>query len=102
MTDDKKKNIQKMNEEDLNSVSGGISVYKRQGPNTGRYTPVDRTVFSDSIEGNGTAAADNSQNGGSIGTSMADCPRCQAKTLHMLFTGGRGKCTVCGLTRDRI
>lgn len=102
MTDDKKKNMQKMSEEDLSSISGGLSVYSRQGPNTGRYTPVDRMVFSEKIEGDETSASGNSQNGGNIGTAMADCPRCMTKTMHMVFTGGRGKCTVCGYTRDRL
>ena len=101
MTDDKRKNMQKMEEDDLSGVSGGLSVFNKQGPNTGKYTPGNRMVLSGTVDGDETASADSIEGGG-IGTVMTNCPRCNRVTKHLVFNGGRGKCTVCGFTRDKL
>ena len=46
MAEELRNNMQKMDEDDLFSVSGGVSVHNRQRPNVGTYTHVDQTVLS--------------------------------------------------------
>lgn len=110
MADEIRKDMQKMDDDDLLSISGGVSVFSRQRPNTGTYTHVDKTVLSDVTStaegavnagmsdfiGNTTADTVNAKG---LGTTMATCPKC-GSTLHIVFHGGIGKCTNCGLSHD--
>lgn len=102
MTDDSRKNIQKMEDNDLDAVAGGLSVYSRQNPNTGRYTPEDRMILSDVITENKSAGAGSLTDRSGLGTVSAFCPTCGSMTKHIVFNGGRGKCTVCGHVQQKL
>lgn len=102
MTDDKRKNMQKMEDDDLSAVSGGLNIFNRQSPNTGRVTTMNRTILSDSIGGDKMSAAGNLGQSAGLGTATAYCPRCGKETEHIVFNGGRGKCKECGLTQDKL
>lgn len=113
MAEELRNNMQKMDEDDLFSVSGGVSVHNRQRPNVGTYTHVDQTVLS------GVAAKQNPAGSSDmkgfignmteetassvgLGSTTVECPACGVPTVHIIFNGGRGKCTVCGLVRDKL
>lgn len=113
MADDNMKDFEKMNDDDLFSVSGGVSGFNRQRPNTGTFTPKENTVLSGFTGAGNTTGntgmsgyigntQEGDQNPAGLGTATADCPNCNAETVHIIFNGGRGKCTVCGLVRDKV
>ena len=102
MKDDKRKNIQKMDDDDLGNVNGGLSVFSRQSPNTGKYTPNEKTVLSDLIDNDDLAAAGNLTEKSGLSTVTSYCPNCESDTIHIVFSGGRGKCSVCGTPKRKL
>ncbi len=102
MKEDIRKNMQKMDDNDLDAVSGGLSVFSRQSPNTGRYTPEDRAILSDVISENSAEGARSLTQSSGLGTAMVYCPKCGGTTRHIVFNGGRGKCSVCGHTQQKL
>ena len=102
MKDDKRKNIQKMDDDDLGTVNGGLSVFSRQSPNTGKYTPNEKTVLSDLIDNDDLAAAGNLTEKSGLSTVTSYCPNCESDTIHIVFSGGRGKCSVCGTPKRKL
>lgn len=102
MKDDKRKNIQKMDDDDLGTVNGGLSVFSRQSPNTGKYTPKEKTVLSDVVDENKLAAAGNLTDNSGMRTVTSYCSNCQSDTIHIVFSGGRGKCSVCGNPKQKL
>lgn len=102
MTDDKKKNMQKMQDEDLGTVTGGLSAFSRQSPNTGKYTPKEKTVLSDLVDNNDLEAAGSLTEKSGLSTVTSYCPNCERDTIHIVFSGGRGKCSVCGNPKRKL
>lgn len=102
MKEDIRKNVQKLEDDALDTVSGGFSVYSRQSPNTGRYTPEDRAILSDVITENSAAGARSLADNSGLGTTSAYCPKCGTTTTHIVFHGGRGKCSVCGHSLQKL
>lgn len=113
MADDIRKDMRKMDDDDLSFVSGGLNVSGRQSPDTGRYTPVEKTVLSGFTTAEDSAAGTNMSDfignmdaaalkEAGFGTVMADCPGCGNNTLHIVFGGGRGKCTACGFVNNKL
>ena len=102
MTDDLKNKIQKMEDDDLGAVNGGLSVFSRQKPNTGKYTPREKTVLSDVVDEKNLAAAGNLTDNGGIRTVTSYCPKCESDTIHIVFSGGRGKCSICGSPKQKL
>lgn len=113
MTDDITKGLQRMEDDDLLPVSGGVSSYHRQSPNTGTHRPIEQTVLNDDTRAAesavntglsdfiGNITADSVKSSG-LGKTLAYCPECGTQTLHVVFNGGRGKCTVCGNVKDKV
>lgn len=102
MKEDTRKDVRKLEDKDLDTVSGGFSVYSRQSPNTGRYIPEDRVLLSDVVTDGKAAGASNLTGNSGLGTASAYCPKCGSMTKHIVFNGGRGKCSVCGHIQEKL
>ncbi len=109
MAEDINKGMQKIGDDDLFSVSGGMSGEGLHTDAESFYRGLGNAFFS-GIEGKkgtggmpGFAGDETGDAGGAgLGIAMSECPVCGEMTEHIVFTGGRGKCKTCGNIKEKL
>lgn len=103
MAEDKMKNMQKLDVDDLDSVTGG-SVFTdiassllglRSKEPISNKAAKTAECCSNELKGNQSAETGT----GLGGTVTAYCPVCRKDTAFEVFSGARAKCSVCGNIR---
>ena len=87
--------IQELSNDDLDNVTGGSGFTERRSDVKVMNTGAAPTLGQDNV----AAAGNTLSQTGEAGTVEAYCSICNSRRKFMVFSGARGKCTVCGKMR---